>query len=127
MCIILHQLLKYIFNVKSVAFWNMKLSDSERKPNISLNRLYEGKEQTEFEESMRRLFESINNLMKSQYKTAVLLQVGVCLEISWIWFSICFLYVGFLFLFFLNRGKDTQEIHPICLFCNSPLLEEQVV
>lgn len=127
MYIILDQLLKYIFNVKSLAFGRMKLSDSGRKPNVSLNRLYEGKEQTEFEESMRRLFESINNLMKSQHKTAILLQVGVCLKISWVWFSRWFLYMSFLILFFLNRGKGTQEIHPVCLFCNSPLLEEQVV
>lgn len=39
------------------------------------SRLYEGKEQAEFEESLRRLFESINNLMRTDYTTTLLLRV----------------------------------------------------
>lgn len=39
------------------------------------SRLYEGKEQEEFEESLRRLFESINNLMRTDYTTTLLLRV----------------------------------------------------
>lgn len=38
-------------------------------------RLYEGKEQAEFEESLRQLFESINNLMKSDFTTTLLNRV----------------------------------------------------
>lgn len=38
-------------------------------------RLYEGKEQAEFEESLRKLFESINSLMRTDYTTTLLLRV----------------------------------------------------
>uniref|UniRef100_A0A9J8D194 Dedicator of cytokinesis 2 n=1 Tax=Cyprinus carpio carpio TaxID=630221 RepID=A0A9J8D194_CYPCA len=38
------------------------------------SQLYEGKEQAEFEESLKSLFESINNLMKSDYTTTLLQQ-----------------------------------------------------
>uniref|UniRef100_A0A7N8YIP8 Dedicator of cytokinesis 2 n=1 Tax=Mastacembelus armatus TaxID=205130 RepID=A0A7N8YIP8_9TELE len=39
------------------------------------SQLYEGKEQAEFEESLRKLFESINNLMRTDYTTTLLLRV----------------------------------------------------
>uniref|UniRef100_A0A8D3C7N3 Dedicator of cytokinesis 2 n=1 Tax=Scophthalmus maximus TaxID=52904 RepID=A0A8D3C7N3_SCOMX len=40
------------------------------------SQLYEGKEQADFEESLRRLFESINNLMRTDCTTTLLLRVS---------------------------------------------------
>ncbi|KAM7389759.1 hypothetical protein PAMP_023717 [Pampus punctatissimus] len=40
------------------------------------SQLYEGKEQAEFEDSLRRLFESINNLMRAGQERTVLLKVA---------------------------------------------------
>ncbi|XP_030224801.1 dedicator of cytokinesis 2 [Gadus morhua] len=40
------------------------------------SQLYEGKEQEEFEQSLRRLFESINSLMRTDYTTTLLLRVA---------------------------------------------------
>ncbi|KAA8588915.1 hypothetical protein FQN60_010260 [Etheostoma spectabile] len=39
------------------------------------SQLYEGKEQAEFEDSLRRLFESINSLMRTDYTTTLLLRL----------------------------------------------------
>uniref|UniRef100_A0A4W5LA03 Dedicator of cytokinesis 2 n=1 Tax=Hucho hucho TaxID=62062 RepID=A0A4W5LA03_9TELE len=45
------------------------------------SQLYEGKEQKEFEESLRKLFESINKLMTSDHNTTVLLQTPCILYV----------------------------------------------
>lgn len=47
-------------------------------PHALPPRLYEGKEQADFEESLRRLFESIHSLMKTDYTTTLLLRVITC-------------------------------------------------
>lgn len=69
-----------------------------------LPRLYEGKEQAEFEESLRRLFESINSLMRTDYTTTLLLRVSTHAQPAPI----------------LHRSSlHSSHLFPLCRFCFS--------
>lgn len=57
-------------------------------PQPLLHRLYEGKEQAEFEESLRRLFESINSLMRTDYTTTLLLRVSTHAQPARLFYSL---------------------------------------
>ncbi|XP_061900046.1 dedicator of cytokinesis protein 2 [Entelurus aequoreus] len=46
------------------------------RSRILYSQLYEGNEQAEFEESLRKLFESINSLMRTDFTTTLLLRVA---------------------------------------------------
>uniref|UniRef100_A0A672IBS9 Dedicator of cytokinesis 2 n=1 Tax=Salarias fasciatus TaxID=181472 RepID=A0A672IBS9_SALFA len=71
------------------------------------SQLYEGKEQAEFEDSLKRLFESINNMMRTDYTTTLLLRVITCFYI--LLYSFHILFISILTSFF--------SLLPLLLFC----------
>uniref|UniRef100_A0A672I6T9 Dedicator of cytokinesis 2 n=1 Tax=Salarias fasciatus TaxID=181472 RepID=A0A672I6T9_SALFA len=76
------------------------------------SQLYEGKEQAEFEDSLKRLFESINNMMRTDYTTTLLLRVITCFYILLYSFHILFISILTSFFSLLQLLHDFYSCIP---------------